>query len=151
MIGSSSFVLRHQGENATALSWTSSVWGGALMKTNGKSVTTGPYYGSFGYSLLVCQSPVTLGVYVSLMELKCLLNSTRPSGHIDKDHDDQHHHSQCREDYSGHLLSRFLHGQLTILLILGCFFLGFAFKLPHDVSAPACSTSSLYLQNLKEK
>lgn len=75
-------------------------------------------------------------------ETSCLLDSTRPGGHIDEDNDDQHHDNQSRKDYSGHLLSGFLHGLLTLLLVLGCFFFWFAFELPHDVST---ITHSVYL------
>lgn len=81
-----------------------------------------------------------------LVEPHCLLNSTRSGGHINKDHNEQHQYSQCRQDYCAHLLPGFLHGLLTLLLVLGCFFLRFAFQLPHYVRVTAQSVSSLRSQ-----
>lgn len=71
---------------------------------------------------------------------QALLDSPGPRGHVDKDHDEQHQYSQRRQDDCSHLLSGFLHGVLTLLLVFRCLFLGFAFELPHDVFAALAGT-----------
>lgn len=86
------------------------------------------------WSLSLCQTPVSSGVLAFLTaELGSLLYGAGPGGHVDEDDDEQHHHEQRRQYHGRHLLPGFLHGLLTLLLVLGRFFLGFPFELPHDV------------------
>lgn len=69
-----------------------------------------------------------------------LLDVTRPGGHVDKHNDEQHHHSQRGQDDGSHLLPRFLHGLLSLLLVPGGLLLGLAFELSHiDAGSPNLS------------
>lgn len=75
---------------------------------------------------------------VNVRHTRGLLNVTGPGGHVDKDNDEHDHHSQRGQDDGGHLLPRFLHGLLPLLLVLGGLLLGLAFELSHVGSDLFC-------------